>query len=83
MHARRVGSERTQAAAEMDARGRFMFEELIAGDYEFYTQVHFTSMADATPRQRRPPIGRQTVTVRDGVEAQITINLDLNADEQQ
>lgn len=83
VQARRVGSEHPQAGTETDARGRFIFEELMAGDYEFFTQMHFTSMADTTPRQRRPPVGRQTVTVRDGVESQITINLDLNADEQQ
>jgi 5-hydroxyisourate hydrolase-like protein (transthyretin family) len=71
---RRIGGNdpNSQRFAEVDGRGRFMMDEMIAGQYELTLQPGFT-----TPPGNRPllPI-KQTVSVTDGAVLQVVFVVD-------
>ena len=56
--------------AEVDALGRFVIENLTAGEYELYLFEEYPAFGT---EQRRPPAGRKVVTVPENGEAQVTI----------
>jgi carboxypeptidase family protein len=66
--------------ATPDTRGRFTFERLLPGDYD----ISVTSMLPPGPggRQLRPKWVKQTVSVTNGTEAQVTLVIDLNEKKQ-
>lgn len=63
-------------AAVPDMRGRFAFEGLLPGDYELHLATMFP--ASTGGRQPRPKLVRQTVSVANGVEAQVTFVIEMN-----
>lgn len=63
---------------EADMRGRFVIENLIAGDYELMLQINY--LGDAPPPFPTDMMTqRQTVTVTNGSETEATFVVDLNA----
>jgi hypothetical protein len=57
---------------DTDSRGHFLLEGLAAGSYELRVTAY-------VPESRqRPPTTKQTVTVADGVAAEVTVTLDLS-----
>jgi hypothetical protein len=60
---------------EVDARGRFVIENLPAGEYVLSVQPYY--YVAAQPRQF--PVVTQPVTVNNGVTAEVSLTLDLNA----
>jgi protocatechuate 3,4-dioxygenase beta subunit len=60
-------------SAQVDSRGRFLIEGLTTGDYELNLQVYIPGT------QRRIPPVKQMVTIANGVEAEVSFTLDLNA----
>jgi 5-hydroxyisourate hydrolase-like protein (transthyretin family) len=78
---RRAGASATGAAAssaEVDSRGRFMLEGLMGGDYELMVRAARTSASPGASPPRRMPTARQTITVPDGGEMNVTIVYDLS-----
>ncbi|HWS87057.1 MAG TPA: carboxypeptidase-like regulatory domain-containing protein [Pyrinomonadaceae bacterium] len=61
---------------EVDARGRFVLEGLPAGEYEVSLEMYFN--VPPPPRAFPPPV-RQTVSVANGVTADVNFTMDLNA----
>jgi len=82
--ARRLDLEKPTKTAQPDARGRFTFEGLTAGDYEIQLNVFFISpsLPGAPPAPgripSRPPV-KQTVSLTEGAPTDITLVLDLGA----
>ena len=74
--ARRVGegAERAMRGAQADSRGHFVIEGLPTGNYELLLSVQ---MINGRP-VRLPPI-KQSVSVVNGAEAEVTFTVDLNA----
>ena len=72
----RVNTAPSGPAFQVDERGRFMIEKLIPGDYEVRTM--FSAPPSSGPRPPMPQL-KQTVTVTNGAEAQVTLTLDLSA----
>ncbi len=60
---------------EIDARGRFVIENLPPGEYVVGVQPYYY----ATPQPRQLPIVTQTVTINNGVTAEVNLILDFNA----
>jgi protocatechuate 3,4-dioxygenase beta subunit len=60
--------------AQVDSRGRFVIEGMSAGDYELTLQAFVVE----TPARRMMSV-KQNVTVSNGVEAEVTMTLDLSA----
>jgi protocatechuate 3,4-dioxygenase beta subunit len=58
---------------QVDSRGRFLIEGLATGEYELTLQA----IIPGTPRRIAPV--KQIVTITNGVESEVTFNLDLNA----
>jgi protocatechuate 3,4-dioxygenase beta subunit len=62
-------------SGQVDARGRFLIENLAAGTYEVTLQV----VSYGSPNtQRGFPPQRQTVTVADGTESEVLFTVNLN-----
>ncbi len=61
--------------AQVDARGRFALEGILPGDYEVMLQIMSPTPNDRLPRG---PI-KQSVSVTNGVDAQVTFVIDLGA----
>lgn len=76
--ARPISEARTQGITQVvvDARGRFIIEGLLGGEYELRLNAYSTSVR--TPSQHLPTVTK-TVSVTDGAESTVTIVLDLNA----
>lgn len=64
----------TNRGAQVDSRGRFIIEGMSNGDYELTLQTFLAG----NPQRRLPPV-KQNVTVTNGVEAEVTMTVDLNA----
>jgi len=64
----------TNRGAQVDSRGRFLIEGMATGDYELTLQTFIPG----TPPRRIAPV-KQNMTVTNGVEAEVTLILDLNA----
>jgi Carboxypeptidase regulatory-like domain len=64
---------------EVDARGRFLIESLIAGDYELILGAGYASGGITAQLPAMP--AKQTISVTNGAEAEATFVLDLNAKE--
>jgi hypothetical protein len=62
-------------SGQVDARGRFLIENLAAGTYEVMLQV--VSYGSTNSRRMFPP-QRQTVTVADGSESEVLFTVDLS-----
>lgn len=60
--------------AQVDSRGRFLIEGISTGEYELTLQAYIPG-----GMQRRIPTVKQNVTIANGVEAEVTFTLDLNA----
>jgi protocatechuate 3,4-dioxygenase beta subunit len=60
--------------AQVDSRGRFLIEGMTTGEYELTLQVFIPG----TPPRRIAPI-KQNVAVTNGVEAEVTLVIDMNA----
>lgn len=60
--------------AQVDSRGRFVIEGISPGDYELTLQA----FVPGNPPRRIPPV-KQSVTIANGVEAEVTMTLDLEA----
>ncbi|MDQ3685489.1 MAG: carboxypeptidase-like regulatory domain-containing protein [Acidobacteriota bacterium] len=75
IHARRQGSDTSQfrRPVEVDVRGRFTIEGLAAGEYE----LALGSWARGPGGELRIPEVRQSVTVSDSGEANVTMVVDL------
>ncbi|MBA2645956.1 MAG: carboxypeptidase regulatory-like domain-containing protein, partial [Pyrinomonadaceae bacterium] len=75
VHARRQGSDTSQfrRPVEVDVRGRFTIEGLAAGEYE----LALGSWARGPGGELRIPEVRQSVTVSDSGEANVTMVVDL------
>jgi hypothetical protein len=75
--ARRRGENNgpSNRGAQIDSRGRFLLEGMATGEYELILQTVIPG------GQRRIPPAKQNVTVTNGVEAEVTFTLDLNAKE--
>lgn len=74
--AHRASDGQHQAGTEVDARGNFVLEGLVASDYDLQLDIYFDASDGARPP--RLPTVRQRVTVSDGAEARVTLDLDLN-----
>jgi hypothetical protein len=73
----RVNTGSSAPAYEIDERGRFVIERLAPGEYELTLLFAFAAPPGARPTM--PPPVKQTVTVTNGAEAQVTLTLDLSA----
>jgi protocatechuate 3,4-dioxygenase beta subunit len=62
-------------SGQVDARGRFLVENLAAGTYEVMLQV--VSIVSTNSR-RMLPEQRQTVTIADGAESEVLFTVDLS-----
>jgi len=67
-HCLNPGSEQNSQTAEVDARGRFKIEGLSPGNYELELQT----------TQPELPRVKQTVTVENGAEMEVTLVLNLS-----
>jgi protocatechuate 3,4-dioxygenase beta subunit len=80
VHYRRDGSEpNTYYTAEPDARGRFAIQNLTEGEYEFIVgpmSVMHTSAAGSKTVSRMPTV-KQSVAVKAGAEAEVTLVIAL------
>lgn len=76
VYARRRGdtSGQVNRGAQVDTRGRFLIEGISPGDYELTLQAFLIG----TPPLRLAPV-KQSVAVVNGVEAEVTMTLDLEA----
>jgi protocatechuate 3,4-dioxygenase beta subunit len=61
--------------ARTDTRGYFLMEGLAPGQYELEAQV-FTPGPPLPNQRRRPPTGKQSVTVTNGQVTEVTITID-------
>jgi protocatechuate 3,4-dioxygenase beta subunit len=88
--ARRLESDDLPASTAADARGRFTIEGLLPGEYEITLNPMF--LAPPPPSPGASPVGgapppfrmpnrpvKQNVTVANGIDAEITLVLDLSA----
>ena len=66
--------------AEVDSKGRFMFEGLLPGEYELMliARQEFDPNSPPTPAQSMPATVTQKVVVTKGQESQVTMTLDLS-----
>ena len=67
------------SVVSVDARGRFLIEDLATGIYEILLTTFVPSPSGGTPLSPIGPRIRQTISVTSGAESQVTIVLDLNA----
>ncbi len=67
----RPGSGLTIAQTQVDARGRFTFDHVPAGNYEVVVSAY-------TLGTGRPPTARQPVVASDGVVTEVSLSLNLN-----
>jgi hypothetical protein len=65
------GGSQSITPMEADSRGHVLIQGLAAGNYEVIV------MAYAPEWRRRPPIGKQLVTVTDGAAADVIVTIDL------
>lgn len=65
-------------STQVDSRGHFMISGLAAGTYELILQRY--PAPQYQPPRRPPPPLKQTVTVGDGMETEITFILDLSSE---
>ena len=82
IRARRLESDSPPATTMADGRGRFRFEGLLPGEYEI--ALNAMSLRPSSPGPPSPGIVnrkpvKQNVTVANGIEAEITLVLDLAA----
>jgi Carboxypeptidase regulatory-like domain len=63
-----------------DLRGRFTLEGLLPGEYEVSVTAMFTPVAGGP--QSRPRFVKQTVSVTNGTEAEVTLLINLNENKQ-
>jgi len=63
--------------AEVDARGRFEFKGLAAGDYELVIGPMSVYHSGGAPRQQLPT-AKQTITVANGAKLPVTLVFDLS-----
>jgi hypothetical protein len=78
---RRIDGDRNRydGSVEIDARGRFLIEKLVAGDYELIVGpmgVMVTGDAGGETQNRLPTV-KQTVNVRPETESNVTLVLSL------
>ena len=76
VRATRPGPATASNSIPVDSRGRFMISNLAAGTYEVTLQRY--PPAQVQPPKRPPPPLKQTVSVADGAETEITFTLDLS-----
>jgi protocatechuate 3,4-dioxygenase beta subunit len=79
VNARRAGASSptpTNLSAEVDARGHFVLEGLMGGEYELLVTA-FVPRAPGTPAPPRLPIVRQTIVVPDSGETSVNLVYDL------
>ena len=74
--ARRASDGQHQTGAEVDSRGNFILEGLLAADYDLELNVYIIPSEGARPP--RLPTVRQRVTITNGTEARVTLDLDLS-----
>jgi hypothetical protein len=72
------GGGRNVYSAESDARGRFIIENMVAGEYELTISPSYYGEVAAPARPLVMP-AKQTVTVTNTAETEATFVLDLNA----
>jgi len=73
-----MGSSRGNVVTEVDARGRFVLEGLAAGEYEL-TLSAWIRRASTAPQATSFPTVRQTVSVPEKGEINVTLVYDLSA----
>ncbi|HSB11859.1 MAG TPA: hypothetical protein VLM38_20395 [Blastocatellia bacterium] len=71
----RIGSNDGGRAIQPDARGRFVLEGLVPGDYELIANIGY--MSRGQPPVRISPV-RQTVSVANGAEVQVNLVIEVN-----
>jgi hypothetical protein len=79
--ARRVDIPRSPDPVEaysVDARGRFLIEWLATGAYEISLSVYVPPQSGVAAPRRWPPV-KQIISVKSGVESQVTLVLDVSA----
>jgi hypothetical protein len=74
--ARRASDGEHQAGAQVDSRGNFILEGLLAAEYDLELNVYIIPSEGARPT--RLPTVRQRVTVTDGAETRVTLDLNLS-----
>jgi hypothetical protein len=62
-------------SAVVDARGKFVIEGLVAGDYEVRL------MPVGIPQRKAMPFIKKNITLQNGAEIQVTFNLDSNGND--
>jgi hypothetical protein len=79
---RKIGSseERYIQPVTTDLRGRFDFEGLLTGEYELSMTAAVTPVAGVPPSS--PRVAKQTISVVNGKETEITFVIDLNESKQ-
>lgn len=78
VRATRPGPATSSNSMPVDSRGRFMISNLAAGTYELILQRF--PPPQVQPPKRPPPPLKQTVSVGDGAETEVTFTLDLSAE---
>ncbi len=78
VRATRPGPPSAPNSAPVDSRGRFMISNLAAGTYELTLQRY--PPPQLQPPRRPPPPLKQTVSVADGAETEVTFTLDLSSE---
>jgi len=73
-----MGSSRGNVGAEVDGRGRFVLERLAAGEYELTLNAWIRRASTATQATSFPTV-RQTVSVPEKGEINVTLVYDLSA----
>ena len=66
----------TSGAGQVDSRGRFVIQHVVAGNYEAVLQIISLGSQTALPRGL-PRMQRQPVIVADNTETEVTFTLDL------
>lgn len=78
INGRRTGDSPLRIGAQADERGRFLIENVPAGDYEFSVAFYGARAGEGNqPTNRRFTVS-ETFTVRDDGETTVTLNLDLS-----
>ena len=78
VRASRPGPSNAGNSAQVDSRGHFVIANLAPGTYELTLQRY--PAPQYQPPRRPPPPLKQTVSVADGAETEITFTLDLSAE---
>jgi hypothetical protein len=79
---RKIGSsaERYIQPVTTDLRGRFDFEGLLTGEYELSMTAAVTPVAGVPPSS--PRVAKQTISIVNGKETEVTFVIDLNESKQ-